>query len=87
MKYSIILMGLIILIGIVIVAILFLNRGGEEQQTPNTESKFDCSLDMYNCEDFDTQEQAQEAFDFCKSEGDVYNLDLDDDGVVCEGLR
>ena len=35
-----------------------------------------------NCEDFDTQEEAQEAF----SPGDPDGLDRDSDGVACENL-
>lgn len=47
--------------------------------------RVDCSSDVYNCADFDTQAEAQEVFDLCGPE-DVHGLDNDGDGVVCEGL-
>ncbi len=37
----------------------------------------------YNCDDFDTQSQAQQYFD---EKGDVDGLDRDSDGVPCETL-
>ena len=45
----------------------------------------ECSIDTYNCADFDTQAEAQGVFDFCGPE-DVHRLDSDGDGVVCESL-
>lgn len=43
----------------------------------------------YNCKDFSTQPEAQQVYDRCKTLGqnmDVYGLDGDKDGVVCEAL-
>jgi hypothetical protein len=43
----------------------------------------------YNCSDFKTQPEAQQVYDRCKALGqnmDVYHLDGDHDGVVCESL-
>lgn len=43
----------------------------------------------YNCPDFRTQPEAQQVYDRCKSLGqnmDVYRLDGDSDGMVCESL-
>jgi len=43
----------------------------------------------YNCSDFKTQPEAQAVYDRCKMLGknmDVYHLDGDHDGVVCESL-
>ncbi len=43
----------------------------------------------YNCSDFKTQPEAQQVYDRCKALGqnmDVYHLDGDKDGVVCESL-
>jgi hypothetical protein len=44
--------------------------------------------DVYNCDDFATQADAQEIYDLCVSEGagDVHHLDNDGDGKVCESL-
>ena len=43
----------------------------------------------YNCADFRTQQEANEVYEQCRSFGknmDVYRLDGDKDGKVCEGL-
>ncbi|MBM3271839.1 hypothetical protein FJY94_00955 [Candidatus Kaiserbacteria bacterium] len=43
----------------------------------------------YNCPDFRTQPEAQQVYDRCKALGqnmDVYRLDGDKDGLVCESL-
>lgn len=43
----------------------------------------------YNCKDFKTQPEAQSVYDRCKGLGknmDVYGLDGDKDGLVCESL-
>ncbi len=43
----------------------------------------------YNCSDFKTQSEAQQVYDQCKKTGknmDVYRLDGDKDGTVCEAL-
>jgi Excalibur calcium-binding domain len=48
----------------------------------------DCSGDVYNCSDFDTQPQAQACFNYCEAQGfgDPSKLDTDHDGVACESL-
>lgn len=43
-----------------------------------------CGSDLYNCNDFGTQSQAQACFNYCP--GDVHGLDSDGDGRVCESL-
>ncbi|MEN9561127.1 MAG: hypothetical protein RIQ56_400 [Candidatus Parcubacteria bacterium] len=43
----------------------------------------------YNCPDFKNQPEAQQVYDRCKTLGqnmDVYRLDGDSDGMVCEAL-
>lgn len=43
----------------------------------------------YNCPDFKTQPEAQSVYERCKALGknmDVYHLDGDKDGIVCEAL-
>ena len=43
----------------------------------------------YNCADFRTQPEAQSVYNRCKTLGknmDVYHLDGDKDGIVCEAL-
>ncbi len=39
----------------------------------------------YNCDDFKTQEEAQEILDDCGT-NDVHALDRDKDGIACEDL-
>lgn len=46
---------------------------------------YDCSRDVYNCDNFTTRSEAQVAFDSC--DGDPWRLDNDNDGTVCEGLK
>ncbi len=38
----------------------------------------------YNCSDFQTQEEAQKVYEACGT--DVFGLDRDKDGLVCEAL-
>ncbi|MCX6800614.1 MAG: excalibur calcium-binding domain-containing protein [Candidatus Diapherotrites archaeon] len=42
----------------------------------------DCAYDKYNCNDFETQEGAQEMLEKCGR--DVHGLDHDKDGKACE---
>lgn len=48
----------------------------------------DCSDNIYNCWDFETQAEAQECYEYCKSQGkgDIHLIDNDDDGKACENL-
>ncbi len=47
----------------------------------------DEAKDVYNCDDFKTQEEAQAKYEECKLNGkDVNRLDGDKDGVACEHL-
>ena len=49
----------------------------------------DCSANIYNCNDFSTQAEAQECFEYCRSlgRGDIHFLDGDNDGIACEHLH
>lgn len=51
-------------------------------------SQDNCLDDVYNCDDFTTQQDAQDTFELCGGlEGnDIHGLDSDNDGIVCEGL-
>ena len=47
--------------------------------------EYRCGANFYDCEDFNTQKEAQKALEYCGGpEKDVHNLDLDDDGLACE---
>jgi hypothetical protein len=47
-----------------------------------------CSSDIYNCNNFDNQAEAQSCFDYCRSvdRGDAHGLDSDNNGLACEEL-
>ncbi len=47
-----------------------------------------CTANLYNCDDFATQAQAQACYNYCLSlgAGDVHRLDADHDGRACEAL-
>jgi hypothetical protein len=55
----------------------------------NVDAFCDAKEADYNCADFKTQGEAQEVYERCKTRGrnmDVYRLDGDNDGMVCESL-
>ena len=60
----------------------------KEESTGSTDLIYDCSGNIYNCADFNTHAEAQEVFEYCKSQGkgDIHRLDRDDDGLACESL-
>lgn len=47
-----------------------------------------CSSNIYNCNNFPNQGEAQSCFDYCRSvgRGDVHGLDNDGNGLACEEL-
>jgi len=67
---------------------LVYNNSGEQTMPADSGNEYNCDTDTYNCDDFQTQAEAQEAFDQCSSQGfgDIHQLDNDGDGRVCEGL-
>jgi hypothetical protein len=48
----------------------------------------DCAADTLNCENFNTQAQAQTCMDYCISQGagDIHGFDRDANGLACEDL-
>jgi len=47
----------------------------------------DCYDNLYNCDDFSSQAEAQECFEYCGGiNNDIHWLDGDDDGIACESL-
>ena len=75
----------LILLGLIFVMFFLNGRFGDSGQ-----KVFPClcSDDYMNCDDFETQEEAQECFDFCMEQdfGDVHGLDKDGNGLACETL-
>src|SRR6185503_10441433 len=47
-----------------------------------------CSSDIYNCNNFDDQQEAQTCFNDCQAvgRGDIHGLDSDGNGLACEEL-
>jgi len=46
-----------------------------------------CSINAYDCSDFETQKEAQGIYDHCKStNNDIHKLDSDNDKMACESL-
>jgi len=57
------------------------------QPPPSGGGGYNCSANVYNCSDFQYQEDAQYVFEYCGGVGnDVHVLDNDKDGVACETL-
>ncbi len=69
----------------------FLNQSQNNSQgiaigEPNPNG-YNCSSDVYNCENFTTRAEAQYVFDLCfPIAGDVHHLDKDGDKKVCKML-
>jgi len=84
----IILIIAILIISAIIFLIIFKEKDKGEVLNNETEISGECSSNTYNCDDFDTQQEAQEMFELCGGlEGnDIHGLDNDGDGVVCESL-
>ena len=60
----------------------------EPTPTPTVSPPCDCSDNIYNCPDFDTQPEAQACFEYCYelTGRDVHRLDADNDLIACEWL-
>lgn len=61
----------------------------EEGNLINIDSFCESTEIDYNCSDFNTQEEAMRVYNKCKDAGknmDVFRLDGDKDGLVCEAL-
>ena len=57
------------------------------EQMEETSPKYICSYNAYNCDDFNTQAEAQEVMIYCGGRyKDIHYLDGDDDGIACETL-
>jgi len=65
-----------------------LREAFQSRKTPSQKEPCDCSNNIYNCDDFSTQAEAQKCFEYCLSlgKGDIHLLDGDIDGIACESL-
>ena len=79
-----IILGIVILIFLVL---LLLFRFWGYDDFPDEET-LHCQQDIYNCDNFEFQEEAQELFDLCveAEKGDIHGLDADNNGLACESL-
>jgi hypothetical protein len=58
-----------------------------EPEQNETDEKYICNYNTYNCDHFSSQIEAQEAFEYCGGlSNDIHWLDGDDDGIACELL-
>ncbi|MBS3072219.1 excalibur calcium-binding domain-containing protein [Candidatus Pacearchaeota archaeon] len=63
-----------------------------ESNNTTSDEEIVCGSDYYNCEGFESYEEAKKVYDFCRnseevnSNEDIHGLDLDGDGIPCEGL-
>ena len=74
-----------ILIPILLILFLFGCTERYVEESPSLEfqtEQNECSYNIYNCPDFNSQEEAQKIFNLC--EIDVHDLDRDNDEVACE---
>ena len=92
-KIIIWLVALIVVLGLIVFAVVKysnsddnLNDNVNNSQQNAPSSTYVCDSDYYNCGDFTDQESAQAVLEYCGIDTDIHGLDLDGDGVACEGL-
>lgn len=56
------------------------------QEMREAQENYNCESNIYDCEDFSTQEEAQLVYRACGTARDIHYLDGDSDGVACEAL-
>ena len=72
---------ILIVIGVFVFFMLASNKG-----EINVETR-ECGSNTYNCDDFETQSEAQTIFEECGGvNNDVHQLDRDGNGLACESL-
>lgn len=60
----------------------------EESAPMPATSAYRCDVNAYNCTDFQSQAEAELVFFACGGpSSDIHHLDVDKDGIVCEGLK
>lgn len=76
--------ALAILILIIIGILVFFIFISDEKEVTSG-SDVNCESNTYNCDDFLTQEEAQEVYEEC-GDNDIHQLDRDGNGLACESL-
>ena len=82
---KILIWALAILILIIIGVFVFFILISDEKEI-TIETGFNCESNTYNCDDFLTQEEAQEVYEECGTDNDIHQLDRDGNGLACESL-
>ena len=86
-KSIIIIISILVILGIISFILFLLFRSDSGYALPKGDLKWGCSYDFYNCDDLQTQAEAQEIFETCGGiENDIHLLDKDGNGIACEGL-
>jgi hypothetical protein len=86
---TIIIIIVVIAVFLVLFGILYYSQDKPAEDETKTETSIpepDCTSNLYNCNNFTSQAEAQEVFEKCGKENDIHQLDKDKDGVVCESL-
>ncbi len=88
LKISLIVIVILVILLIVAYYLIMNSDKAIEKAKDEIKNGFDCSEDSYNCDNFQTQKGAQNAYDFCMTETgkDIHQLDNDGDKEVCESL-
>ena len=75
-----------ILILIIIGVFVFFILISDEKETV-IETEYNCETNTYNCDDFQTQSEAQTVYEECGGvNNDIHQLDKDGNGLACESL-
>lgn len=87
-KTIIIIISIIVILAIIGFVLFLLFRPSSEMVIPTDNFRWGCDPNEYNCDDFETQKQAQAVFESCGGRGhDIHGLDRDGNGIACEGLK
>ena len=83
---KILIWALSVLILIVIGVFVFFMLVTDEEGV-SVETEYGCESNIYNCNDFETQGEAQTVYEECGGlENDIHQLDKDGNGLACESL-
>jgi len=105
-KETLILILVLAIIGVIVLGILLIikfkfkvgkdigkdyDSGIEEEIQELFNTHDNCLDDVYNCDDFATQQEAQDTFELCggtsdSDSSDLHGLDGDGNGIACESL-
>ena len=82
--------GVVVLMALIIIWMVFIFSTPNENQvyeddTSESLYKDYCLSNLFSCDDFSNQEEAQTIYEFCGGlTHDIHHLDGDGDGIACE---